>query len=69
MVVYMERGNALAGKRIFAQARRIEIPLQKKEVGAGQDKLLKYTTLRGSAFCIIEEPMRGVSGSDYSFNQ
>ena len=61
MPVYMEPGNALKGDRIFAQARRIDKPQEIKEVHAGRTKLLKSTVLTGSAFCVIEKPLRAVA--------
>lgn len=58
MPVYMEVGHALRGDRIFAKARTIDTPQQVKEK---EGKLIKSTTLRKSAFCVIEKPMRAVS--------
>ena len=58
MPVYMEPGHVLKGDRIFAQARRIDKPQEIEEVHARQTKLLKSTVLTGSAFCVIEKPLR-----------
>lgn len=61
MPVYMEPGNALKGDIIFAKALRIDMPQQIKEIHGGQTRLLKTTVLTGSAYCVIEKPLRAVA--------
>lgn len=61
MPVYMEPGSVLSGDRIYAEARRIEKPRQIREGPEGKTKFLMSTVLRGSAYCVIEKPLCGVS--------
>lgn len=60
MPVYMEPGSILRGDRIFAQARRVDKPQQVKEIQEGETIIFKTTVLSGSAYCIIEKPLRAV---------
>lgn len=60
MPVYTETGSVLRGDRIFAQARRVDKPQQVKEMHGREIKLFKSTVLSGSAYCVIEKPLRAV---------
>ena len=50
-------GDALRAEKISVQARDIDNPRIVK--GSGRDKIQK-TTLRGSAYCVIDMPMKWV---------
>jgi len=57
MKVHYELGDALKAERIAVQARDID----KVRVGKGtHDHKIQSTTLRDSAFCVIEVPLRAV---------
>jgi hypothetical protein len=57
MKVHYEFGDALKVERIAVQARDID----KVRYGKGtHDHKIQSTTLRGSAFCIIEAPLKAV---------
>jgi len=54
---HYELGDALSADRIAVQARDIDNP----RVGEGSHRhRIQSTTLRGSAFCVIELPLRAV---------
>ena len=50
-------GDALRAERISVQARDIDRP--RVVQGSGRDKIQK-TTLRGSAYCVIDIPMKWI---------
>ena len=55
--VYKERGDALSAERIAVQGRDID----RIRIVAGSSKhRIQSTTLRGSAFCVIELPLEAV---------
>jgi len=56
---HCELGDALSADRIAVRARDIDNP----RVGEGSHRhKIQSTTLRGSAFCVIEVPLRSVGG-------
>jgi len=57
MKVYYELGDALRADRIAVEARDIDKVVIKE--GSHRHKI-QSTTLRGSAFCVIELPLRAV---------
>lgn len=57
MATYYNPGDALKGDRIAVEARDIDDPIIRK--GSHSHKI-QSTKLRGSAFCVIEQPLRAV---------
>lgn len=55
MTTHYNQGDALLAERIAVQARDIDQPFVKK--GSHSHKI-QSTKLRGSAFCVIELPLR-----------
>ena len=58
MVVYQDKDHALAGEKVAAKARRIVSRHQTMEKAKGETILLHGCTLRESAYCVIERPLR-----------
>ena len=54
---YHEVGDALRAEKIVVQARTID--RSRVVEGSGRDKIQK-TTLRGSAYCVIEIPLKWI---------
>ena len=54
---YHNIGDSLRAERITVQAHDIDKPRIVK--GSGRDKIQR-TILRGSAFCVIEQPMKWI---------
>jgi hypothetical protein len=57
MTTYKNQGDSLLGERIAVQARAIA-PVRVRK-GSHSHKI-QDTTLRGSAFCVIELPLIGI---------
>lgn len=58
MKVHYELGDALKAERVAVQARDID----KTRYGEGTHlHRIQFTTLRGSAYCVIEVPLKAVS--------
>jgi hypothetical protein len=55
-------GDALKAERIAAKARKIKKPQVSAKEGTSSHKIQR-TTLEGTAYCVIERPLRGVTKS------
>jgi hypothetical protein len=58
VTVYQEKDHALAGERVAAKARRIVKRPQMVEKTRDETMLVQCCTLRESAYCVIEKPLR-----------
>jgi len=58
LTVHYDQGDALKGERIYAEARTIDKHRQIQEGRGSQTKVSLSTTLRRSAYCMIEKPLR-----------
>ncbi len=57
MTVYEKHGDALRADRIAVEAREIDKP----RYGEGSHRhKIQFTKLRGSAYCVIELPLKSV---------
>jgi hypothetical protein len=61
VTVYQDKDHALAGERVAARARRIVKRPQMVEKTQDETILLQCCTLRESAYCVIEKPLRKTS--------
>jgi len=61
VTVYRDKDHALAGERVAAKARRIVKRPQMVEKTQDETTLLQCCTLRESAYCVIEKPLRKTS--------
>jgi len=61
VTVYQGKDHALAGERVAARARRIVKRLQMVEKTQDETIRLHCCTLRESAYCVIEKPLRKTS--------
>lgn len=57
-MAYQGKDHALAGERVAAKARRVVKRHQIIEKTQGKTILLQGCTLRESAYCVIEKPLR-----------
>jgi len=58
MAIYQDKDHALRAEKVAAKARRIvNLPQVTEKLGR-ETILLKQCTLRESAFCVIEKPLR-----------
>jgi hypothetical protein len=55
---YQDKDHALMAERVAAEARRIDNPHQIVEKTQDKTILLKGCSLRESAYCVIEKPLR-----------
>ena len=55
---YQDKGHALEGEKVAAQARRIVNRHQIIEKAEGETTILQGCALRESAYCVIERPLR-----------
>jgi hypothetical protein len=58
---YQDKDHALVAERVAAEARRIDNPHQIVEKTQNKTIRLKGCSLRESAYCVIEKPLRKTS--------